>query len=224
MANRFCIQAAPAWSTPRAARAVAAQRAPRRSYAVAVSPKDRDSTASDTRLDLIRRSLYPPNVVSSSSSPTGAQHPQVIERVQHVMAGEHGVRGATAKEAHDTITRAWNLHQKQQAKRRAAALQAKRESMQKACEALRRMSAGGEAVPGARRLYDAAMIRPKANKANNAADSAADKPRVKRSQADTKYYAARLGGLFPREMPVPTETWRTGARWDYEWKHPDKSA
>jgi large subunit ribosomal protein L40 len=142
------------------------------------------------------------------------------------MAGEQGSVGAKAKEVHETINRAWLLHQKQKEKRRQKALQAKYESMRAACEALRQLAVGPHAIPSGPRLYDAAMVKPNPNKAAmseptplSSIDPAAPIP--KRSLAENKYFAARIGGLFPRELPVPTETWKNGERWDYEWKHPD---
>jgi len=150
----------------------------------------------------------------------------MLERLQHVMAGEQGHDSAKAREVHETISRAWLLHQKQKEKRRQKALQAKYDSMRAACEALRQLAVGPNAIPSGRRLYDAAMVKPNPNKATASeptpqpsGDPAAPKP--KRSLAENKYFAARIGGLFPRELPVPTETWRNGERWDYEWKHPD---
>jgi hypothetical protein len=48
----------------------------RRAYAVAASnAKDRDSTAGDSRLDIIRKTLYPVGGVDTASSPTGTYHP-----------------------------------------------------------------------------------------------------------------------------------------------------
>ncbi len=151
----------------------------------------------------------------------------MIERLQYVMAREQGAEGTKAKEVHETINRAWSLHQKQKEKRRVKALQTKQDSMREACEALRQLAVGPNAIPSGRKLYEAAMTKPNPNnKANvvptsSTAEDDTAKPKPKRSLAENKFFAARIEGLFPREMPVPTETWKNGERWDYEWRHPD---
>lgn len=118
------------------------------------------------------------------------------------------------------------MHQKQKEKRRVKDLQAKQDAMREACEALRQLAVGPDAISSGRRLYEAAMTKPNPNnkatiEPTTTAEDGTAKLKPRRGVAENKFFAARIGGLFPREMPVPTETWKNGERWDYEWRHPD---
>lgn len=174
----------------------------RRTYAIASghsSPKDRDSTAGDSRLDVIRKTLYPPTRTPAGdpSSPTGTYHPDAAARLAHVVGTE---------EVHETIGRAWNSHLRSLRERREAALRGKTESIQRACEALRQVDA---------RLYAAAMVKPDIRKAS--AGLKVEEKEGKTSLAEKRWKASRMEGLVPRELGVPRETW-AGERWRYEWR------
>jgi large subunit ribosomal protein L40 len=243
----------------------------RRSYAVASghsksNPKERDSTSADSRMDTIRKSLYPPqtttfvvggssssssaspsnkkktedspsNAVSDdgeprprtfftalhesskthASSPTGAYHPQMIDRLTHILAPSSSSDPTRAKETHETITRAHLLSKRLDREARERSLRAKENSMSRACQALKDLSESST-DSSVKNLYEFAMYRPDARNRNSASPSPAPVEGKKLSLAERKYYEARIEGLFPREMKVPTETWPNGDRWDYGWK------
>jgi len=150
--------------------------------------------AGDPKQQIIRRVLYPSNL-RSRSTPTGTWRPDVGRALQ---------RAIPSKQAHETIERAWLLHQRQLRQAREAEMARKFESMKKAMDVLRKLDL---------RLYM------EANKK--------DDPRV-RTQEETMMLKAmkaseiraiesRLRGLFPRELRIPVDTpSRTG--WKYEWK------
>lgn len=96
-------------------------------------------------------------------------------------------------EAHETITRAWQLHERHRREAHAAELSRKYNAMRSALSLLEETSP---------RLYREAT---EGRKFQN----------VDQSRATN----ARLEGIVPREMRVPTE--RPGAQlWDHEWKAP----
>lgn len=143
--------------------------------------------------DVLRRTLYPPNI-RSKASPNGTWRPDIAHALQ---------RAIPSRQAHETIERAWKLHQRHIRKKREAELERKYECMRKAMDELQKIDP---------HLY---------KEANRQAD-----PR-ERSQADIEFAKtlrgperramdARLPGLFPRELRVPTDTpSRDG--WKYEW-------
>ncbi|KAI5448825.1 hypothetical protein NCC49_006339 [Naganishia albida] len=180
----------------------------RRTYAIATgssSPKggDRDSTAGDSRLDIIRKTLYPPSPApaASGSSPTGAYHPDAQPRLAKVLAG--------GPEVHETIRRAWLAHQRTLRDAREASLAGKSTSIRRACDALKRTDA---------RLYALATVRPDIRKPSSSPPLRAQPEGGKTSLAEKRWKASRIEGLVPRELQVPRETWPGGERWRYEWR------
>lgn len=155
----------------------------------AVSPDQQ--TQGDDRSNMIRKTLYPPGG-PSTPTPTGLHHPQHLERLQHVIP---------SPVVHETITRAWALHQRELRTARERSLKIKYAAMQEAMDELENL--------GDRRLLDMATSR----KAQDAEDLSGLKGREK------KWKEARVEGLFPREAWVPTETPSTKG-WNYEWTRP----
>lgn len=179
----------------------------RRTYAIASgssAPKDRDSTAGDSRLDVIRKTLYPPSLAPGAnegnpSSPTGTYHPDAQARLAHVLEGGEAV--------HETIGRAWLSHQRALREQRQAALERKSESIRRACDALKAVDA---------RLYAAAMVKPDIRKSSASMPLKQQPEGGKTSLAEKRWKASRIEGLVPRELGVPRETWG-GEKWRYEW-------
>jgi large subunit ribosomal protein L40 len=235
----------------------------RRAYAVAsghskANPKERDSTTADSRMDTIRKALYPPMTTtftagaSSSSasskkkaapeadaeasqqqrvfvttlheaskthasSPTGTYHPQMLDRLTHILLPSPDADPARAKETHETITRAHLVSKRLERESRDRALRAKEASLKRACDALRAISESSS-NRSVKRLYEAAMYQPDVRNRNSASPTPEVAEGKKLSLAERKYYEARIEGMFPREMKVPRDTWPNGERWDYGWK------
>jgi len=150
--------------------------------------------AGDPKKEIIRRALYPSNV-RNRPSPTGTWRPDVGRALQHAIP---------SVQAHHTIERAWLLHQRHLRKKRDAELAKKFECMKKAMDELEKIDS---------RLY---------MEANKGEDPRA-RSQVEVELAKTlkgsekKTLEARIRGLFPRELRIPTDTPpRTG--WNYEWK------
>jgi large subunit ribosomal protein L40 len=156
------------------------------------APPEREQTG-DGRSDLLRKTLYPPGA-PSTPSPTGVHHPQHLERLAHVVPNPA---------VHETITRAWALHQREVRAERERSLRAKFEAMKEAMDELENI--------GDRRLFELATSR----KSLDGEDIGSLKGR------ERKWKEARIEGLFPREAWVPTETPSTKG-WNYEWKRPRK--
>lgn len=115
------------------------------------------------------------------SDPTEAERLEALRRV------------IPSAEAHDTIQRAWQLHQRHRREAHTAELARKYAAMRSALSLLEQTSP---------QLYREAT---EGRKFQN----------VDQARATN----ARLEGIVPREMRVPTE--RPGAQlWDYEWKAP----
>ncbi|CAE6454930.1 unnamed protein product [Rhizoctonia solani] len=171
-----------------------------KAYATAPSGKGGRPEAAppDPRNDIIRRTLYPertPNVTGFASSPTGVHRPDVELALE---------RAIPSAEAHETIERAWKLHQRQLREQREAELRRKYESMRKAVEVLKELDpvSYAEATRGvdSRRLSEAERERMK------------EMRRGARKKAES-----RVEGLFPREMRMPTDTPRRDG-WNHDWK------
>ncbi|KAI0323078.1 hypothetical protein OF83DRAFT_10898 [Amylostereum chailletii] len=148
---------------------------------------------SDPTKEILRRTLYPPNI-RNRASPTGTWRPDVARALQ---------RAIPSKQAHETIERAWLLHQRHIRRKREAELSRKYECMKRAMDELEKIDP---------QLYREAN-RPVDPRERSAADvEAAKTMRV----PERKAMEARLPGLFPRELRVPTDTpSRDG--WSYEW-------
>jgi len=150
----------------------------------------RVESVGDPKLNLIRRVLYPSNM-RSKPSPTGTWRPNVGWRL---------LRAIPSVQAHETIERAWRLHERHVRKARQAELERKYQCMWKAMEVLREIDPS---------LYA---------EANKQEDPRARSEAVaKLKGSDRKVAESRIRGLFPRELRIPTDTPpRDG--WNYDWK------
>ena len=168
-----------------------------RSYAAA--PGSNPHLApTDSKTDILRALLYPPeSIAPTSSSPVGAHHPQHAARVNHIIQDP---------EVHETIERAYQLYRREQRTAQQASLQVKYAAMVEACDELDRMTQSGVLARG---VYDRAMAR---------TAGPVDKVEGKKNSPESRFSEARLEALFPREMWVPTET--RGKGWNYDWKRP----
>ncbi|PPQ76986.1 hypothetical protein CVT25_014804 [Psilocybe cyanescens] len=148
----------------------------------------------DPKREIIRRVLYPSNL-RNKATPTGTWRPDVGYALQ---------RAIPSVQAHETIERAWLLHKRHIRKAREAETARKFECMKKAMDVLH------EVDP---------ILYMEANKK--------DDPRARLPQeveamktmkvSHKRAVEARIRGLFPRELRIPTDTpSRTG--WKYEWK------
>ncbi|KAI8981202.1 hypothetical protein BD414DRAFT_491970 [Trametes punicea] len=168
------------------------QRLPLRVAQTPVRYAGRQESGADPKNDIIRRALYPSNI-RNRASPVGTWRPDVGRRLQ---------RAIPSAQAHETIERAWFLHQRHVRRTRMAELQRKFESMRNAMETLRLV---------APKLYA---------EANKEEDPRARSPREidllkKLKGPEKKAVEARIRGLFPRELRIPSDTPpRNG--WTYE--------
>jgi len=172
-----------------------------RTYATRPAP----DTGTDSRTEIIRRSLYPTDSFSpKSASPTGSHHPQHLSRLCAVIH---------SPEVYETIERAWKLYQRQLRESKKSELNAKYHAMVEACDELDEMTKVGEEGEGGR--YDRVVFDRAITKSN---PYKVEKVTGRRQTPESRWLEARLDGLVPREAWVPTET--RGKGWDYEWKRP----
>lgn len=191
------------------------------SSSVAASKKkpaqETDSDSAETSQQRVFVTALHETSKTHASSPTGTYHPQMLDRLTHILLPSPDADPARAKETHETITRAHLLSKRLDRESRDRSLRAKEVSLQRACDALRALSEGSSDKT-VKRLYEAAMYRPDARNRNSASPAPEVGEGKKLSLAERKYYEARIEGLFPREMKVPRDTWPNGERWDYGWK------
>lgn len=154
------------------------------------------SGGGDQRLEIIRHALYPTNI-KNKPSPTGTWRPDVARRLQ---------RAIPSVQAHETIERAWFLRERHVRRARWAELSRKFECMHKAMETLR-------------------MVHPALYKEANQGEDPRSRSNAEIQLAKTlsgsekKAVEARIRGLFPRELRIPTDTPpRDG--WNYDWTPP----
>lgn len=142
--------------------------------------------------EAIRRALYPPNI-RSRPTPTGTWRPDVARALQIAIP---------SVQAHETIERAWKLHQRHLRKRRDADLQRKYEHMRRAMDELEKIDL--HLFQEANKFVDPRMrTEEEAEVLKNA------------KGRDKMALEARPTGFFPRELRVPTDTpSRDG--WNYE--------
>ncbi|KAH9943986.1 uncharacterized protein BXZ73DRAFT_39981 [Epithele typhae] len=144
------------------------------------------------QLETIRRALYPSNI-RSRATPTGKYRPDVGFRLQ---------RAIPSAQAHETIERAWLLHQRHLRHKRTAEANRKFESMCSAMETLR-------------------VVAPELYKEANKVDDPRTRTQEeqdamkKMKTQEKRAFESRPRGLFPRELRVPTDTPPT-AGWTYE--------
>lgn len=153
----------------------------------------REQTVSDPKVEIIRRTLYPSNL-RNRESPTGSWRPNVGRRLQRVIP---------SVQAHQTIERAWYLHQRHIRKGRDAESKRKFSCMKEAMETLRDldtklyMEANKEEDPRQRSQAELELLKT-----------------VK--GAEKRALESRIRGLFPRELRIPTDTPpRDG--WNHNW-------
>ena len=103
--------------------------------------------------------------------------------------------------AHETIERAWKLHQRREREEQSENLRIKYESMR---EALRELEKEDP------RLF-AAAVEGKISPARN----------TRGTQGDLASKEGRIPGLFPRQMRIPTET-IGNFKWDESWQRPEE--
>lgn len=142
--------------------------------------------------ETIRRALYPPNI-RSKPTPTGTWRPDVGRALQIAIP---------SVQAHETIERAWKLHQRHLRKRREAELQRKYEHMRRAMDELEKIDP--HLFQQANKFVDPRVRTPEEMEALRNAKG-----------RDKMALEARPPGLFPRELRVPSDTPpREG--WNYE--------
>ncbi|PFH52316.1 hypothetical protein AMATHDRAFT_140334 [Amanita thiersii Skay4041] len=171
----------------------------RRAPRIAAPPQTRtyaikNEAVGDPKKEIIRKALFPSNI-RNSATPTGTWRQDVGRAIQYAIP---------SVQAHETIERAWLLHRRHVRKQREEELTRKFECMRGAMEELERVD---------KWLYTEAN-KDEDPKARSAAEVALTKT-LRTSEVRTM--EARIRGLFPRELRIPTDTPpRTG--WNYEWK------
>ncbi|KAF8079065.1 hypothetical protein FPV67DRAFT_94289 [Lyophyllum atratum] len=154
----------------------------------------KNEAVGDPKKEIIRKALYPGNI-RNRASPTGTWRPDVARALQHAIP---------SVQAHHTIERAWLLHRRHLRKQRETELARKFECMRKAMEELERVDS---------RLYMEANKREDPRARTEAERELAKKLKT----TEVRTLEARIRGLFPRELRVPTDTPpRSG--WNYECK------
>ncbi|KAG8950659.1 hypothetical protein FRC04_007284 [Tulasnella sp. 424] len=176
---------------------------PAAGYATAASKGRKRPALSPAQIkdEALKKLLYPRIIGKPRINPVGLHRREVNRALRRV------VRSA---ETHETIERAWQLHKRQLRESREAELQRKHESMNNAMAKLKELD---------RRLYDlaTAKIDPRGILADDAEE-------VKHLRGPAqKFHTARVQGLFPREMWIPTETPRKDG-WNYNWTAPPTTA
>jgi len=152
-----------------------------------------DQTQGDPKREIIRRVLYPSNV-KNRATPIGTWRPDVGRALQ---------RAIPSVQAHETIERAWLLHKRHIRKAREAEAARKFACMKEAMDVLH------EVDP---RLYMEANRKDDPRARTREEMEAMKTMKV----SEIRAMEARIRGLFPRELRIPTDTpSRTG--WKYEW-------
>ncbi|KAG6813993.1 hypothetical protein H0H92_004486 [Tricholoma furcatifolium] len=154
----------------------------------------RNEGAADPKKEIIRKALYPNNI-RSRPTPTGTWRPDVGRALQFAIP---------SVQAHNTIERAWLLHKRHLRKTREVEMERKFASMRNAMEELRRVDD---------RLYM------EANKQEDPrARTEAERELAKTMKStEVRTLEARIRGLFPRELRIPTDT-PSHSGWNYECK------
>ncbi|KAG9019304.1 hypothetical protein FRB90_004017 [Tulasnella sp. 427] len=176
---------------------------PAAGYATAASKGRKRPALSPAQMkdEALKKLLYPRLIGKPRVNPVGVHRREVNRALRRV------VRSA---EAHETIERAWQLHKRELRESREAELQRKCESMRNAMDKLKEVD---------RRLYDlaAAKVDPRGILPDDAEE-------VKQLRGPAqKFHAARVQGLFPREMWIPTDTPKKDG-WNYDWTAPPSTS
>lgn len=154
----------------------------------------RPEAVTDPKKEVIRRALYPSNI-RNRATPVGTWRPDVGQAIQSAVP---------SVQAHNTIERAWLLHKRQTRKHREAELSRKFECMKKAMEELEKIDT---------RLYMEANRQEDPRARTTAEMQLAKSLR----SSELRALEARIRGLFPRELRIPTDTPPLSG-WKYEWK------
>lgn len=148
----------------------------------------------DPQNELIRRALYPSNI-RNKETPTGTWRPDVAKALRVAIP---------SKQAHDTVERAWLLHERHSRWRRNAEAERKFSCLRRAMEELEKI--------------DPALFKEANRVEDPRARTSAEIELLKSSKgAEKKKLDSRLPGLFPREMRLPTDT-PSRSGWNYDWK------
>jgi large subunit ribosomal protein L40 len=150
----------------------------------------------DPKLEIIRRTLYPPNV-RNKPSPTGSWRPNTLRALR---------KAIPSIQAHEIIERAFKLHIRHKRQHRQAELERKFESMRNA-------------------MIELDKVNPRlAHEANQTDDprirTEAEVALLKTLRGTERLAVeGRIRGLFPREMRIPTDT-PPKSGWNHDWKPP----
>jgi large subunit ribosomal protein L40 len=173
----------------------------KRCYAVGQKTPYNKKSTQDTRLENIRTALFPPTRTDRSAAPTGLHRPDAPAALERVI---------TSKEAHETIERAWTIWQKTKRDKREAELKRKFDCMKRAMDDLEKTDP---------RLYRIATSKPDPRKMEEDVQEELKQYRG----VEKKAIEARIEGLFPRDLRIPTDTpSRNG--WNYDWRPPLKTS
>jgi large subunit ribosomal protein L40 len=155
----------------------------------------------DPKLENMRAALYPPTRLDRSTAPTGLHRPDAPAALERVI---------TSPEAHETIQRAWVVWSKNKRDAREAELKRKFECMKRAMDDLEQTDAT---------LYRIATSKPDPR----AVDQETAESLKEYRGAERRALEARVEGLFPRDLRIPTDTpSRDG--WNYDWTPPLQSS
>lgn len=156
----------------------------------------RNANQGDPKRRVIQRMLYPRNG-PRDESPIGTYRPDAKLAMRRALQNV---------EVHETIERAWLLHQRHKRQERQAELQRKWDSMHRAMAELR--------------IFDYDRYEDVNNVEDPRARSQAEQLRLKNLKGpERQYIEGRIRGLFPREMRIPTST-PSRAGWNHDWKSP----
>ncbi|KAG8836706.1 hypothetical protein FRB91_008524 [Serendipita sp. 411] len=149
----------------------------------------------------MKTALYPPMRTERNSDPISIHRPDAPAALERVI---------TSPEAHETIERAWVIWQKKKRDAKEAELRRKFECMKRAMDDLEKTNP---------RLYSLAASKPDPRKMDAATQEEAKLYRG----VEKKAIEARIEGLFPRDLRIPTDTpSRDG--WIYDWQPPLKAS
>lgn len=163
-------------------------------------PSNAKKNTQDVRLENMRIALYPPTRTDRSADPTGVHRPDAPAALERVIP---------SAEAHETIERAWVIWQKNKREAREAELKRKFDRMKAAMDDLEKTDP---------KRYRMATSKPDPRKMEKELQEELKQYRG----IDRRALEARIEGLFPRELRIPTDTpSRDG--WNYEWRPPVKA-
>jgi large subunit ribosomal protein L40 len=152
-----------------------------------------EGEAGDPKRQQLRKTLYPGNV-RTGAAPTGTWRPDVGRALQ---------RAIPSVQAHETIERAWLLHQRRVRQAREAERVRKFACMRDAADAL-------------------LAIDPELYRAANRSEDPRVRTEVEQGLSKTlrgaerRAMEGRIRGLFPRDLRPPTDTPPKDG-WKYEW-------